>query len=209
MNLGGYRVKSRNWVRLFLSTLAVGGVTTGLIGFALKWDEYKPLFIHFDFLEILAVLVWLIGVGFIFSLISQAGFFAYLTVHRFGMSLFRSAWNTAQIILIIFVLFDIVYFRYQFFAHKSDSILSYLVLSLFIVIVSFVIAYIKMKQTNKRAFIPALFFMNVITIAEWFPAIRTNEESWLYIMLIPLLACNAYQLLILPKIIEKKKVVEA
>ncbi|MCY9150095.1 KinB-signaling pathway activation protein, partial [Bacillus haynesii] len=29
--------------------------------------------------------------------------------------------------------------------------------------------------------------------------LRVNEEDWLYLMLLPLLACNAFQLLMLPK----------
>ena len=45
-------VNSRNWVRFFLSTLLVGGLSTGIIGFALKWSEYKELFISFNLVEI-------------------------------------------------------------------------------------------------------------------------------------------------------------
>ena len=61
-------------------------------------------------------------------------------------------------------------------------------------------AWQKAKQTNKDAFVPALFFMIVITVIEWMPTLRVNEKSWLYLMLIPLLVCNAYQLLILHKL---------
>jgi KinB signaling pathway activation protein len=57
-----------------------------------------------------------------------------------------------------------------------------------------------MKQTNKGAFIPALFFMIVATIVEWVPVLRVNERSWLYLMMFALLACNAYQILILHKL---------
>ena len=35
-------------------------------------------------------LLWLFGIGLIFSLVSQMGFFAYLTVHRFGLGIFKS-----------------------------------------------------------------------------------------------------------------------
>lgn len=202
---GGLNVKSRNWVRLFLSTLAVGGVTTGLVGFALKWDEYQVLFINFDIGEILALVVWFIGVGFIFSMISQAGFFAYLTVHRFGLGFFRSSWNITQLVLILFVLFDIVYFRDQFFTQKPNSIDSYLSMAGLIVLAAIVISFMKTKQTNNKAFVPTLFFMIVVTIIEWYPAIRTNDTSWLFLMLIPLIVCNAYQLLVLPKLLEHKK----
>lgn len=195
-------MNSRNWVRLFISTLLVGGIVTSIVGFLLRWDEYKDLFITFNFPEILAVLFWFIGVGFIFSIISQMGFFAYLTVHRFGLGVFRtvSLWNAVQIVLICFVLFDLVYFRYQFFAEEGESIIPYLLVSLMLLFFGLIVAYIKKRQTNKQAFIPALFFMVVVSTIEWVPALRANDEDWLYFMIFPILACNAYQLLILPKL---------
>jgi len=200
-------VNSRNWVRLFLSTLLVGGITTGIIGFLLKWSEYKDLFLRFDVVEILSVLFWLFGVGLIFSVISQMGFFAYLTVHRFGLGIFRSVslWNFAQIILIIFVLFDLVYFRYQLFSNESESYTPYLLLAIYVLVVGMIVAFFKKRDTNKEAFVPALFFMIVVTVIEWFPALRVNQEDWLLLMLIPLQICNAYQLLVLPKFIQSKK----
>jgi KinB signaling pathway activation protein len=195
-------VNSRKWVRLFLTTLAIGGITTAIIGIILNWSEYEKLFLRSDVLEIIAVLVWHIGVGFIFSVISQMGFFAYLTIHRFGLGIFRSdsLWNSVQVVLILFVLFDLVYFRYQVFAAEGESIVSYILVALFILIVGLIVAYIKSSQTNKGAFVPALFFMVVVTVIEWFPALRINNEDWLYLMLFPLLVCNAYQLLILHKL---------
>lgn len=200
-------VNSRNWVRLFLSTLLVGGVTTGIIGFLLKWAEYKDLFLEFDIIEILSVLFWLFGVGLIFSVISQMGFFAYLTVHRFGLGIFKSVslWNFAQIILILFVIFDLAYFRFQLFANEGETYTSYILLALYVLIVGLIVAFFKRKDTNKGAFIPALFFMIVVTVIEWFPALRVNQEDWLLLMLIPLQVCNAYQLIMLPRFTQTKK----
>jgi len=199
-------VNSRKWVRLFLTTLAIGGITTGITGFAIRWDEYQSLFAALDIGEILAALVWLIGVGFIFSIISQMGFFAYLTLHRFGLGIFRSIslWNSVQILLIAFILFDLVYFRYQAFAEHGESVIDYLLFPLFILLFGLAVAYIKSSQTNKEAFVPALFFMVVVTVIEWFPILRINEQDWLYLMLFPLLACNAYQLLILHRLTGRK-----
>ncbi|WP_453992344.1 KinB-signaling pathway activation protein [Bacillus nitroreducens] len=197
-------MKSRNWVRLFLSTLLVGAISTIITGFAVKWSEYKDLFLASDFVEILMVVFWLIGVGFIFSIISQMGFFAYLTVHRIGQGLFKGAWSPAQIVLIAFVLFDLIYFRYQVFAVEGESITEYVLVPVGLLVFALIIAYFKRKQTNSKAFLPALFFMFVVTVIEWVPAIRVNDESWLYLWIFPLLVCNAYQLLILPKITKQK-----
>nr|WP_221212141.1 KinB-signaling pathway activation protein [Anoxybacillus rupiensis] len=185
-----------------MTTLGIGGITTALAGFIIRWSEYEKLFIEFKIGELFAVLVWFIGFGFIFSVVSQMGFFAYLTVHRFGLGIFRSValWNSVQIVLIAFVLFDLIYFRYQLFAKDGESIISYILIALGILLVGVIVAAVKRQQTNKEAFIPSLFFMTVVTIIEWFPALRINDENWLYLMLIPLLVCNAYQLLILHKL---------
>ena len=193
---------SRNWVKLFLSTLLIGGLTTGFLGFVIRWNEFAHFFTNFEVIELISIFFWLTGMGLIFSLLSQMGFFAYLTIHRFGLGIFRSSklWNSVQIVFIIFVLFDLVYFRYQFFATAGDSVIPYLAVALFIFLVSIIVAKIKADQTNKEAFIPALFFMVVVTVLEWFPGLRVNDESWLFIMLIPLLVCNAFQLLMLHRL---------
>lgn len=195
-------MNSRNWVKLFFSTLLVGGVTTGLVGFVVRWDEFEPFFSDFQLLEILSILAWLIGVGLIFSIISQMGFFAYLTVHRFGLGIFRSVklWNQVQIFLIVLVLLDLVYLRYNAFAEKGDGVGSYIGLAILVAIPGVLVAYLKAKQTNRQAFVPALFFMVVVTILEWVPVLRVNEHSWLYLMVFPLIVCNAYQLLVLPRL---------
>jgi KinB signaling pathway activation protein len=198
-------VTSRNLVRLFFSTLLLGGITTGIVGYIVRWNEFEPYFSEFQLVDIIMSLFWLVGVGLIFSILSQMGFFAYLTVHRFGLGIFKSVklWNSVQVVLIIFVLFDLIYLRFISFAKENDSMVPYIGLAFFVLIIGLVVAYIKAKQTNKEAFIPALFFMVVVTTIEWVPVLRVNEKSWVYLMLIPLLVCNAYQLLILHKLNEK------
>ncbi|HAQ07538.1 MAG TPA: KinB-signaling pathway activation protein [Bacillus bacterium] len=199
---------SRNWVYLFLTTLIVGAVTTGVVGFIVRWSEFQQLLSDFNLIEFFSILLWLMGVGLIFSILSQMGFFAYLTVHRFGLGIFKSAslWNAVQMILIAFVLFDLVYLRYDSFAENGESILPYVGLALLVLLAGLAVAFIKVKQTNKDAFIPALFFMVVVTTLEWVPVLRVNEHSWLYLMLFPLLVSNAYQLLVLHKLNQKSLV---
>ncbi|RDI38968.1 KinB-signaling pathway activation protein [Falsibacillus pallidus] len=189
----------RNWIRLFFSTLFVGGVTAGIIGFIVRWNEFAPLFKNGEIGQIFSVLVWLIGIGFTFSVISQMGFFAYLTIHQFGLRMFRSLWNPVQLLVIALVIFDLVYFRFQAFAKNGESILPYILLAVLIIVVAIATSWIKSKQTNKNTFISAMFFMIVVTVLEWLPVLTVNEKSWLYLMLFPLLACNAYQILVLPK----------
>jgi len=197
-------VTSRNVVKLFFSTLLIGALVTGITGFIIRWDEFAPYFSNFNILKIISTFFWLFGVGLIFSLVSQVSFFAYLTVHRFGLGIFKSAslWNGVQVIFILFALYDLVYFRYKSFAEAGDGILPFLFPAIMILVVGLVTAYFKVKQTNSSAFIPALFFMVVVTILEWVPILRLNDYNWLYLMVFPLLVCNAYQLLILHKLNE-------
>ncbi|KLA32393.1 MULTISPECIES: KinB signaling pathway activation protein KbaA [Bacillus] len=198
-------MNSRKWVRLFFTTLFLGGISTVIIGFVLEWDKYVKFFQDFDGKEILAVSFWLMGVGFIFSVISQMGFFAYLTIHRFGLGMFRSPslWNAVQLFFIAFVLFDFVYLRSILIANGEVSLGNNILVAGVLFMFGAIVAYIKSKETNRKAFVPALFFMVVVTILEWVPALRINDTDWLYLMVIPLLLCNAYQLLILHRLIGK------
>ncbi|WP_242237657.1 KinB signaling pathway activation protein KbaA [Bacillus cereus group sp. BfR-BA-01316] len=199
-------MNSRKWVRLFFTTLFLGGISTVFIGFVLEWDKYAKFFQNFDGKEILAISFWLMGVGFIFSVISQMGFFAYLTIHRFGLGMFRSSslWNTVQLFFIAFVLFDFVYLRSVLIANGEVSLGNNILVAGMLSVFGAIVAYIKSKETNKKAFVPALFFMVVVTILEWVPALRINDTDWLYLMVIPLLLCNAYQLLVLHRLIGQK-----
>jgi KinB signaling pathway activation protein len=185
-----------------MNTLIIGGLTTAVVGFIVRWSEFQPYFTEFKILDILTTFIWLIGMGFLFSVVSQLGFFAYLTVHRFGLGIFKSIrlWNAVQVVLLLFGLFDLIYLRYVNFANSGDSILPYFGPALILLVVGVVVAWYKMKMTNREAFIPALFVMIVVTLVEWVPALKVNDKSWLYLMMFGLLACNAYQLLILHKL---------
>lgn len=195
---------SRKWVRLFLSTLLLGGVTGMITSFFVKSEAYAAVIQPFSLFELLGLLLMFLGLGFIFSIISQMGFFAYLTVNQFGLGIFKGLWKPVQIVLIGFTIFDLIYFRYRD-AEGNVSIFPYIVVGLVILLFGMMVAYVKAKETNKQAFIPALFFMVVITTIEWVPALRVNNEDWLLLMVVPLLACNTYQLLLLHRITEKSK----
>ncbi|WP_016935886.1 KinB-signaling pathway activation protein [Bacillus siamensis] len=198
-------MKSRGLVRFFFSILAVGALITSVVGFALKWGEYKGFFLNFEAGQFFSVLIWFIGVGMIFSVISQMGFFVFLTVHRFALEILRSSslWNLLQLFIILFVAFDLMYVRFLFFGERDDSIAGFVWLPLVLLAVGLLTAYIKQKQSSKNTFVSSLFLMVVITALEWVPALRVNNEDWLYLMLIPLMGCNAFQLLMLPKFAQR------
>nr|WP_233711600.1 KinB-signaling pathway activation protein [Lederbergia citrisecunda] len=186
-------------IKFLFNSLILGGLITGILGFIIRWSEFQPYFTEVKIGAIFSTFIWLVGVGFIFAVVSQVGFFAYLFIHQFGLGLFKSLWNAVQLVLIVFVLFDLIYFRFQAFAGKDESLLPYIGLALFILVAALMVAYLKAKMTNRNIFVSALFFMVVVTILEWLPVLRPNDESWVYLMIFPLIACNAYQMLMLPK----------
>ncbi|MUK90791.1 KinB-signaling pathway activation protein [Ornithinibacillus sp. L9] len=192
-------MNSRKVVELFWKTLVIGGITGLITSFFVKADEYQNYLSPFNFMELLGLVVFFIGLGLVFSVVSQTGFFAYLFVNRLGLGLFRSFWPTVQVLLIAFVVFDLVYFPYQA-TNGEVSIFWYILMSASILVYGWFIARVKAKETNKKAFIPALFFMVVITTVEWVPGLRTEGTDYAWLMVIPLLACNTYQLLILHRL---------
>src|SRR5699024_925952 len=65
------------------------------------------------------------------------------------------------------------------------------------VIFGAIVAYIKYKQTNFTAIIPALFLMIVMTVLEWTPVLRGGDFQYMLLVLPTLLSANAYQLITL------------
>lgn len=201
-------MNSRKVTQLFVKTLILGGIVGLITSFFVEATEYKMYLSPFDFKNLLGVILFFIGLGFVFSVISQTGFFAYLFINRFGLGLFRSFWPTVQLLLIAFVLFDLVYFPYT---SKSNEIalVWYILIAASLLLYSVIVSMIKAKETNRRAFIPALFLMVVMTTIEWVPGLRTSGTEYAWLMIFPLLACNTYQLLILHRLAKKDQAIPA
>lgn len=184
---------------MFFKTLFIGG-TVGLItSFFVMSSEYIAILKPFDFMELIGLLLFFLGLGLVFSVVSQTGFFAYLFIHRYGQGFFRSYWPTVQLLIIAFVIFDLIYFPYKG-AEGKISLLTFILMTSFIVIFALIVAQIKVKKTNRTAFVPTLFVMIVITALEWSLVLRTSDLNYMILMLMPLLVANAYQILILHEV---------
>jgi len=192
---------SRKLVQFFMNTLLIGAIITLIVGLAFDVNEYTQFIKHGEYIKVGLGLFGLLLKGLLYSVYSQMGFFAYLTIHRFGLNFFKSIrlWNIVQSILIIFALGDLIYLRYIENAHGKGSIFPYLIPSLVLLVVGIFVAFYKAKATNKDAFVPSMFFMTVVTIVEWIPALRINQQLEMFYMLTTLLVCNSYQLLTLHK----------
>lgn len=189
-------MNTRKFVGMFMRTLIIGGVVTLITSFFVNTAEYQAALTAGDWLDLLGLIVFFVGLGLVFSVISQAGFFAYLFIHRFGLSLFRSFWPMVQLLLIGFVVFDLIYLPYKA-ANGTISLYLLILMSFGLLLYGIIIANIKAKQTHPRAFVPALFLMVVMTAIEWVPGLQASGTDYAWLMITALLACNTYQLLIL------------
>lgn len=194
----------RNWVKFFFNALLIGGFVTAVAGLIVRWAFFSELLAAGETLQFIGALLWMVFLGFTMSVVAQMGFFAYLTVHQFGVNIFKTLtlWNWVQLLIIAVVLFDLIFFRFRLTSEDTGRTLLYLTLLASLVIVSSITAYLKAKWTKKHTLISALFFMIVITTLEWLPALMVrsgNIDTWVTILLFPLLAVNAYQILALPK----------
>jgi KinB signaling pathway activation protein len=194
------KLKIKNWLFLFLSTSLLGGATVILTVLVLGWGDIAG--VKDTFGEFFAAAIWLFVVGLMFSVISQMGFFAYLMVHRFGLGIFKShrLWNRIQIVLILFTFFDLVYLRLLAFSEPGETWIDYMMLPTILLIIAIIVGYLKARVTNQTAFVPAIFFIFVVTSVEIVPALTQNDPTWVTLMLVPILVCNIWQLLILQRL---------
>lgn len=183
----------------------IGGVITGILGLFIRWnDAFAKYFEAGQWSEFLAAFAFMVVMGFTISVIAQMGFFAYLTVHQMGVNIFRTLtlWNWVQLLIIALVIFDLIMFRFRPNADTTSQVWLYAILLIILVVTAVVVALIKANKTKRHVLISALFFMIVISTLEWLPVLMVNADnvdSWVTLLLFPILAVNAYQLLALPK----------
>ncbi|GIP61164.1 KinB-signaling pathway activation protein [Paenibacillus sp. FSL W8-0186] len=187
----------KNWLYLFWTTLLVGAVGSLAVGLILQWTDTVQLNGAVDFLVNVGILL---GVGIMVSVYSQMGFFAYLMINYMGTGVFtRRTWQYVQIVLTALALLELMFFR-TFVGEGQGG--SDIVLSAVILIVACAVAFYKAKLTNGTAWIPTLFFMIAVTIVEMIGVLKIGVNAATAWIVAPLLACNAYQILILHKVLK-------
>lgn len=193
----------RKWFYLFWTTICLGSVAALVAGLILQWNDQG---LSLAGKEIGFNMINMLLAGATISVLSQMGFFAYLIVRYIMMGFIRNkrTWDMLQIILIIIVLVDLVYFRYTS-SDRQEGWAIFLVLPLSLVVLSWIVASWKVKLTNKSAWIPTVFFLIFVTALEALPSIRLNTAASTFFMMVPLYICNVWQILILSKIVDSKK----
>src|SRR5699024_5494522 len=173
--------------------LFIGGLIGLITSFFVMSNEYAEYLNPVNLKELTGVTLFFLGYALVFTVVSQTGFFAYLFINQYGGALFKALWPTVQLLLVILVVASLIYVPPKEFISLS----TYILLTAIIVIFGAIVAYIKYKQTNFTAIIPALFLMIVMTVLEWTPVLRGGDFKYMLLVLPTLLSANAYQLITL------------
>lgn len=176
----------RSWLFLFFTTLALGSVAALLFGFLLE---------AFMGAMGLTLSQRLLG-GLLFGAVAQMGFFAYMIFNWVATGFFRKDFwfNTVQVLLLLLVLGEVIIFGYM--ADTEGKILvPEAIAGLITLVVALLVALWKVKLTNWRGFVPALFFMVVATLLESGTALKQDSLMMMLYTVLTLLVCNAWQVL--------------
>lgn len=193
----------RKWFYLFWTTILIGAGGAVIAGVALQivngGIEFKGT------ADLLIYPLILFGYGMLVSVYSQLGFFAYLVLNYMGTGVFsRKVWQYIQLVLAVLALLELIFLRT--FVGGDRNVVSDLALGLGILLTAIIVAYYKVRSTNISAWIPTFFFMTAITILETIGVLRIGVDSATVFIVIPLIACNAFQILMLHRILKPKAV---
>ncbi|MBE9917325.1 KinB signaling pathway activation protein [Paenibacillus donghaensis] len=192
----------KNWSKLFFKTLLVGAIVSIITGFVLPFSRESISFK--DVSDVLFYLLILFGFGAMTSVYSQLGFFAYMILNYTATGVFsRKVWQYIQLVLAVLALLEVMFFRS--FVGREHSQTADILLGSGILIIAIIVAYFKAKATNATAWVPTIFFMTAVTIVEMVGGLQINVNNATVFIVLPLLACNAYQILILHKLLKPKK----
>ncbi|MFD1954074.1 KinB-signaling pathway activation protein [Paenibacillus thailandensis] len=188
----------KKWGFLFGMCMLVGLGASVITGTIMQWTDQDFGFMGLKATGFNAFMMALTGL--MFGAFSHMGFFAYLTLNYIALSIFRKGylWNALQGYSVVFAAVAMGYMLYS--QHAAGWF--YWSLPLGLLVCAGIVSWFKMKQTNKSAFIPSLFLLFTVTFIESWPALQGElNVSAIVFMMVPLFACNAYQILMLHRVL--------
>ncbi len=191
----------RKWFFLFWSTMAVGALVCIVCGSIMLLTDQEFGFLGFEATGFNALMMGISGL--MIGAFSQMCFFAYLTLNYIALSVFRRKylWNALQGYTTFFAIFGLGYVLYE----DRTNGWFFWVLPLLLLAASLLFTWLKVKQTNQSAFIPTMFLLFVVTFIESWPALQgeTNIPAIVF-MMVPLFLCNAYQNMMMHRLLKKE-----
>lgn len=189
----------KKWFHLFWTTLLIGAGGAVIAGLALQFVNGR-----IDFKSVGDFFLYpliLLGYGMLVSVYSQLGFFAYLILNYMGNGVFpQKVWKYIQLVLSVLALLELIFLRTVVGGERN--VMSDLILGIVILLAAIIVSYFKVKSTNISALIPTLFFMTAISIVEVIGVLRIGVDSATVFIVVPLIACNAFQILMLHRILK-------
>ncbi len=191
----------KKWFYLFWTTLLIGAGGAVVAGLALQAVNGRIEFKSTADLFIYPLILF--GYGMLVSVYSQLGFFAYLILNYMGTGVFRrKVWQYIQLVLAVLALLELIFLRT--FVGGERNVVSDLILGIVILLTAIIVSYFKVRSTNSSAWIPTFFFMTAITIVETIGVLRIGVDSATVFIVIPLIASNAFQILMLHRILKPR-----
>ena len=190
----------RKWAKLFGTSIAIGGIVSLVVGVVMAYLDPDFAIPKAD--DWIYNLFTFLFSGLTLGAFAHMGFFAYLTLNYIALSIFKKPylWVALQGFATLFALVEVVINLYD----TSLPASTYWLLPALLVLASAAVSWRKARETTKSAWVPSLFFLIVVTVLEGNPAFRSGSISSLIYMLLPLFACNTYQILQLHRILEAK-----
>ncbi|WP_462419825.1 KinB-signaling pathway activation protein [Salinicoccus sp. Marseille-QA3877] len=190
---------SKYLVKFYFTTLLIGTVISTVISLLLEYENVTSYLFTGNIGEFLAGLVWFITFGLLIATISQVAFFIYLFIHPLGLGIFKRFWPYIQLLLIMYAIFDLFYFRFYEVGVEEGFVWGFMWIPILMIVVGIVVARYKNKQVkDANVFIPSLFFMIFITAVTMIPFVVVEDTSWIFRSVFAILVMNAYQLIKLP-----------
>lgn len=189
----------KKWFYLFWTTLLIGAGGAVIAGLALQMVNGR-----IDFKSVADFFLYpliLLGYGMLVSVYAQLGFFAYLILNYMGNGVFpRKIWKYIQLVLSVLAWLELIFLRTVVGGERN--VMSDLILGIVILLSAIIVSYFKVKSTNPSAWIPTLFFMTAISIVEIIGVLRIGVDSATVFIVVPLIACNAFQILMLHRVLK-------
>ncbi|MBD2872263.1 KinB-signaling pathway activation protein [Paenibacillus arenilitoris] len=191
----------KKWFFLFWSSMAAGAIVCVVTGAIMQWLDPEFGFLGFEAAGFNALMMAMVGL--MIGAFSQMGFFAYLTLNYIALSVFgkKYLWNALQGYTTVFAAGGLGYILYE----KNLNNWFFWLLPVALLLLSGAVTWFKIKQTNKTALIPTMFLMVVVTFIEAWPAIKGDTNMYAIIfMIVPLFVCNAYQIMMMHRLLKKE-----
>ncbi|WP_276358285.1 KinB-signaling pathway activation protein [Cohnella caldifontis] len=191
----------RKWMKLFATTILIGGAVGLLIGVCMMASDAEYHDLKAD--QWLYNMFNMAVAGLSFGAFAHMGFFAYMMLNYIARSIFKrpQMWVALQGFLALFILVEIAYWTYG--TNFPSAV--YWAVPLLLTAASLLVAWRKVRETNPGSWVPTMFFMIAVTTLEAIPAFRTGKLFSLVLELVPLFVCNAYQILRLHRILETRR----